>query len=59
MTGAKITHSVSYTEYEKTVLKEIVGYHAVIESKVHNCCYENVTTIMVQQLQVKYVYYDL
>ena len=32
MVEAKRTRSKNYTEYEKTLLKQIVGNHAVIES---------------------------
>lgn len=41
MAEAKRTRSKSYTEYEKTLLKQIVGNHAVIESKGHTAAIEH------------------
>ena len=40
MAEAKRTRSKNYTEYEKTLLKQIVGNHAVIESKGHSAAIE-------------------
>ena len=40
MAEAKRTCSKNYTEYEKTLLKQIVGNHAVIESKGHSAAIE-------------------
>ncbi|CAL8331129.1 unnamed protein product [Arctogadus glacialis] len=67
MAEAKRTRSKNYTEYEKTLLKQIVANHAVIESKGHSAAIEqrkrsawaalcsefneNVTTRALQQLQ--------
>ena len=40
MAGGKRKRSKNYTEYEKTLLKQIVGTHAVIESKGHSAAIE-------------------
>ena len=40
MAEAKRTRSKNYTEYKKTLLKQIVGNHAVIESKGHSAAIE-------------------
>ena len=41
MAEARRTHSKNYTEYEKTLLKQIMGNHAVIESKGHTAATEH------------------
>lgn len=41
MAETKRTRSKNYTEYEKTLLKQIVGNHAVIESKGHTAAIEH------------------
>lgn len=40
MAEAKRTRSKNYTEYKKTLLKQIVGNHAVIKSKGHSAAIE-------------------
>ena len=42
MTEARRTRSKNFTEYEKTLLKQIVGNHAVIESKGHTAAIEHI-----------------